>query len=156
MVDTSRIPQNAMEKFDTHAKSQASGLFTNTVRKQLLTQPHTRGHSKSMFWYRIRNQVRSGLIDLEMFVALADRHNVDQVITTETLGPAVKTLLYHTFPDPDRNRALIAELFIEEGFAYLRKNCDLGTSANEQAVDIALNVASYLATHLKEGTEEGE
>jgi len=156
MVDTARIPEKTMKKFDTHAKSQASGLFTNKVRKQLLTQPHSRGHSKSMFWYRIRNQVRSALVDLEMFTALANRHNVDQVMTTETVGPIVKTLLYHTFPDPDRSRALIAELFIAEGFAYLRRNCDVGTSANEQAIDIALNVANYLATHLRENTEEGE
>jgi hypothetical protein len=91
-----------------------------------------------------------------MFVALADRDNVDQVMTARTLEFIVRTLLYHTFPEADRERALIAELFINEGFEYLRKNTDVGTLSHERTINEALDVVGYLVRHLKEDSEEGE
>lgn len=88
------------------------------------------GVSKNQFWEDRRNAVERALIDLRLFVEVAGRKNVNQVITRDSLKPIVEVLLWYPIVDrtePNVNLAEIAQMLIEEGFGYLRGMFQFGS-----------------------------
>ena len=142
-----------IDRFKRHVATAGSGLFTRSTRMKLLGKKRIwdgKGDeaTRNTFWYRTRNQVRTALTDLQFFIESADKGNVNQVVTAETLKPIVDALLRHPILDeevPDRKRAEIAELFIKAGFEYLSaKSANHVTLPHDRTIREALNLTMYL------------
>ena len=134
----------------------AGGIFTPTTRKKVLgivKQPEPRV-SRNQFWYKMRNQVERALLDLQLFIEVAGKNNVNQVITQETLKPIVEALLFPYSMDgdlkPDLNRAEIAQLFIETGFSYLKSmKPENITLTHKDTIERAIDLSRYLVEMFK-------
>jgi len=113
----------------------SQGIFSRITRKRLmgLSGLSGRNRTKKDFWYDVRKQVKLALIDLQLFIEVAGKNNLNQVITRESLRPVVEALLWrplvmdkYTHNEeiyrlvPDLNRAKIAQLLVEVGLSYLR------------------------------------
>jgi hypothetical protein len=154
------IPIDKLRKFNPHVESKMPGIFKTTKRQQLIgrkriyerKEGEDERYIKNTFWYRTRNQVRTSLIDLELFIETAGKDNVNQVVTAENLEPIVNALLLHPILDeekPDRRRAEIARLFISKGFKYLRSKGGTHLGFYERIVDDALEATDYLVANFK-------
>lgn len=129
------------------------GIFTPTTRKKVLgimKQPEP-GVSKNQFWEDRRNSVERALIDLRLFVEVAGKNNINQVITQENLKPIVEALLWYPLvaqAEPDLNLARIAQLFVDYGFAYLRGmmgHTRYGIPRSSQrTIEEAIDLSNYL------------
>ena len=109
----------------------AKGIFYPKTRAKLLgiktqgretAEPFKTSQEKANFWYRRRNEVKGCLKDLELFIEVANKNSVNEVITLERLKPLVEALLLRPVwknAEPDLERAEIAKLFIHAGFEYL-------------------------------------
>lgn len=140
------IRERLIAKFSPHVKARG-GIFTKKTRGRLLgiLRQTGRGRTEHDFWYDVRNYVKTGLIDLELFIEMADKKHVNQVVTKETLTPVVRALLFHQILDeaePDVRRAEIAQLLIHEGFRYLRGGAV--TLSHKRAIEEALDLTNYL------------
>jgi hypothetical protein len=70
-----------------------------------------RNRTKDDFWHDRRESVKTSLIDLGPFIEVAEKDQVNQVLTQENLTPVVEALLWHPVvdrADPDSGRAEIA------------------------------------------------
>lgn len=148
-----------IDRFKRHVATAGSGLFTRSTRMKLLGKKRIwdgKGDeaTRNTFWYRTRNQVKTALKDLQLFIESADKSNVNQVVTAEALKPIVDALLYHPILDeevPIRKRAEIAELFIKAGFEYLRvKSGNHLTLSHDRTIKEALDLSSYLVRGFRE------
>jgi len=142
-----------IDRFQLYVKTAGSGIFGRSGREKLLGTKRIYGGkgdeaTKNTFWYRTRNKVRTALEDLRLFIESADKRNVNQVVTVETLEPVVHALLGLpiTYEElPDRKRAEIAELFIKRGFEYLSaKSSNHVTLPHKRTIEEALDLSSYL------------
>lgn len=101
------------------------GIFTSKARKRLLgLSPGRPGWTEETSDFRSdRNRdVKQALVDLAMFIEIADKKDVNKVLNVETLKPGVERLLWWPVVagnEPDLERAKIAQLFIRAGFDYL-------------------------------------
>lgn len=144
-----------IDEFRTSYEKTQGGIFTQITRERILTKKGIsgRGRTRDQFWYRHRENVKTALIDLQLFIEFAGRNNVNQVVTQEALEPIVKALLWHPILDqepPDRNRAEIANLFIKVGFEYLRKKKGYHvTLSHGRTIEEALNLSGYLVEQFK-------
>jgi hypothetical protein len=130
MKEENRRKRKLIAKFSPYLKNDG-GIFTFRKRGQLLGMEGLPGRKKTgknektaenEFWYNTRRYVKNALIDLRLFVEVAGRKNVNQVITRDSLKPIVEALLWYPIVDhaePNVNLAEIAQLLIEEGFGYL-------------------------------------
>ncbi len=131
------------------------GIFRNATREKLLGKRKFsgRGQPANTFWYRQRENVKTALIDLQLFIEVADEKNVDQVITIETLEPILYALLYSVrardLLNPIQNRAEIANLFIQWGFIHLKEVTRNITLSHQRTIDEALDVSNFLTDSLK-------
>ena len=134
------------------------GMFTKKTRQKILTKEGIsgRGQTINMFWYRQRENVRTSLIDLQLFVEEAEENNVKQVIDEESLKPLVDALLGRlclSWQEKLR-KAEIARLFINTGFMYLssihRNNLTL---SHLNTISEATDLANYLVEQLKPRSE---
>lgn len=105
----------------------------------------------------MKESVKTALIDLELFIEVSDKKDVDQVITQETLKPVVEALLWYPLikPDkPDMKRAEIAQLFIQVGFNYLSamKPASM-TSSHHRTKDDAIDLSYFLVDAFKPENE---
>jgi len=102
------------------------GLFTAPMRRGLLNVERRAGRDRKNinFWYDVRRTIKTGLIDLQLFIDTADEKNLKKVLTPEALEPIIESLLLrpiHEKAEPDLTRANIAKLFIHVGFEYLTR-----------------------------------
>lgn len=101
------------------------GIFVKGTRKRLLgLSPGRPGWDESSadFRYDVRRYVKQALIDLELFIEVADENDVNNVLNIESLKPIVEVLFWHPIVDrdgPNLERAKIAQQFIQSGFDYL-------------------------------------
>ena len=144
-----RASKSARENF-----ARKGGFFRTKRRKQLLGLLGKSGgrygkNTESDFCYDVREQVKTALIDLLLFIRTADDKDLHQILNKETLQPIVEALfLSHSiqdFPKPDAERAKIALMFIQKGFEYLQKTTTtLATSSQERMIDDAVSIAKQL------------
>jgi len=167
MTDNEDKRKRIIDRFKRHVATAGSGIFTRSTREKLLGTKRMWGgrgqeggrdekvmkRTVNTFWYRTRNQVRTALTDLQFFIESADKSNVNQVVTAETLSPIVYGLLDLPIKQkkiPDRVRSEIARLFIEAGFRYLSgTNVDYMTLSHKRTLGEALDLATLLAVHPK-------
>lgn len=145
----------------THPKGKG-GIFTTITRGNLLGVP-IKGRKKRDknydFWLDVRSQVKTALVDLNLFIETAGEKNVNQVLTPEALEPVVESLLWHPIlrkDKPDLTRANIAKLFIHEGFRYLRSMQKKHTTGlYSRAIDDAYEACKYLVELFRSQDETG-
>lgn len=121
-------------KNGTSCLAMGSGIFKHKMRLKVLgiKKRPKQGQPAKDFWQKRRDSVERALIDLRLFVEVAGRKNIDQIITRDSLRPVVETLLWRPLvmdkyihdeavysSVPDLNLAEIAQLLIETGFVYL-------------------------------------
>jgi len=131
------------------------GIFRPTTRKKVLgivKRPEP-GMSTNQFWYRRRNEVERALLDLQLFIKVAGKNNINQVLTKEALRPVFEALLWHPVverDEPDLNRAEIAQLLIETGFSYLLSmKRDSIPSSSRRTIREAIDASNYLVLSFK-------
>jgi hypothetical protein len=134
--------------FGRFVETAGGGVFTTITRKRLLGIKGLTGRdrTKNDFWNDVRKRVKNAQTDFQLFILTADRDQVNQVITAETLVPMVRALLDGR--NADLKRAEIAQLFINEGFSYL-KSTSAGniTLAHDRTIAEAIDLANYLVTN---------
>ena len=132
------------------------GIFTQKTRERIMTNEGLsgRGITRNQFWYRQRENVKTALIDLQLFVELADKENVDKVMTREALEPIVTGLLWGRSLSQlivDKNSAEIAYMFIRWGLEHLRAKAGKGiTLSHERTINEALDLAEFLLRTIRE------
>jgi len=110
-----------LHKYQEHLERAPGGIFTKQTRERLLglARPYGGGTTLSNFWNRTTTYVENALVDLALFIETAEMEKVDEAITTESLRPIFNALLWAGV-FKNRNRAEIAQLFIQEGFQFLQ------------------------------------
>jgi len=80
------------------ARVAQGGIFTQGGRKRLLglARPYGGGSDKTLYnyWNRARTYVINALVDLELFIEVADKSQIDKTVTAENIEPILKILLY--------------------------------------------------------------
>jgi hypothetical protein len=88
-----------------------------------------------------------------LFIETADKDQVDQVLTTESLEPVIGSLLLGVavFNIPsDKNRAEIADMFIRQGFDYLgTKAGDNVNLSNKRTIREAVDLSNFLLQSIR-------
>jgi hypothetical protein len=150
--------QHLLAKFKPFIARAGGGVFTRKTRERLLGVRVTSGRdrTKNDFWYDVRNKVRNALVDLNLFIQTADKEQVSQVITKETLEPVVLAVLYNfycTDPDPDPNKAEIANMIIQRGFDYFKEKANKSiTLSHERSINEAVDLSNYLCKTINENS----
>lgn len=96
------------------------GIFTSKARKRLLgLSPGRPGWTEETSDFRSdrNHDVKQALVDLEMFIEVADSKDVNKVLNEGSLRPVIAALLSSL--EPDRSRAEIADMFVSWGLDYL-------------------------------------
>ena len=99
------------------------GIFTPARRRRLLRySPGRHGYSKADadFRYDVRSFVKQALVDLEMFLEVADEKDVSRIINQESLEPIARALLWNVRDKPNASLAKNAHMLIWYGFYYLK------------------------------------
>ena len=148
MVKTEARETHLIAFFSRFVETAGGGVFTTRTRKRLLHMQGLAGRdrTKNDFWNDVRNRVRNAQTDLQLFILTADRDQVNQAITEDTLVPIVRALLDSR--KPDSNGARIARLFITAGFDYLQAtSMENITLAHSRTIQEATDLANFLVTH---------
>ncbi len=131
------------------------GIFRQSTREKMAAKEDIwrAREAKSTFWYRQRENVKTTLLDLKLFVEVAGKKNVNLVITRESLRPIIEALLWRpivSHAEPDVNLAEISQLLIEVGFNYLHgmfqdAERDIPLSSKrtlEEAIDLSTHLVA--------------
>ena len=112
-----------LNKYREHLERAQGGIFTKATRERLLglARPYGGGATLSNFWSRTTTYVENALVDLDLFIQSAEKERVDKVISADSLRPIVQDLFWAGKYN-DKNRAEIAQLFIQMGFQYLESS----------------------------------
>jgi hypothetical protein len=139
------------------------GIFRTSKRKQLLGLKGRTGRdrTKADFRYKNRLQVKTALIDLQLFIQTSDDKDVDNVLNRDTLEPVIRTLLFpYSIQEPPKQgaeKAKTAQLLIEVGFEYLRKSTVMvSTSSQERKIDNCIGLSKQLTLLLLPENERAE
>ena len=105
-----------------------SGIFVKKKRKQLLGLiAKSGGDRKTLanFWYDVRENVKCGLVDLQLFIETSGMENTYRVLDSQRLEPIFKELLLSgsvsEYLDYTSNKAQIAHMLVETGLKCLRE-----------------------------------
>jgi len=155
MSMTDELRKALIDKFRRLYEGTQGGIFRSKTRERILTgEGISLGDTyRNQFWYRHRENVKTALIDLQLFVELAGRSNVNQVVTWESLTPIVSALLkgFAVGGERDMNRAEMAQMFVQRGLEYLREmNPDMSL-VEIRTIDEATDLSKRLvrATHAR-------
>ena len=107
--------------------------------------------ARNTFWYRQRENVKTALIDLYLFLKEAGEENIKQVFTEATIAPIISSLLEFDYRSvPELRKAEISRLFILTGFNYFHKTyLNNLTVSHKDTIHSAVDLADYLAESLK-------
>jgi hypothetical protein len=155
-----------IDKFSGSYKGTQGGIFGKLTRDRILTNKgiSKKGRPKNQFWYRQRENVRTSLIDLQLFIEAAGDSNVNQVVTKEALEPLVKALLWETvrtqstemYPESSQDlkieRTEIANLFIKAGFDYFSLVTHDLTLSHRRTIEEAIDLSNHLALRMRRET----
>lgn len=157
MDEEQQRKERQINKFTKLYEYTQGGIFQKKTRGRILTKEGLTESSpaKNVFWYRHRENVKTALIDLQLFLEEAGENHVKQVMTEESLFPLMESLFSTPFlAHPELRKAKIARLFIQAGFKYFEKiyygNITM-SHANTMAE--ANNLADYLAEPMKKRAE---
>jgi len=124
------------------------GIFTPAKRRRLLRySPGRHGYSKADadFRYTARLFVKQALVDLEMFLEMADEKDVSRIINQESLEPIVRALLRNVSDKPNASLAKIAHMLIWYGFHYLKTQNPIRLiDILDSQIDDAIKSSNYL------------
>src|SRR3990170_9109274 len=105
-----------------------SGIFVKKKRKQLLGLiAKSGGDNKTLsnFWYDVRENVKCGLIDLQLFIETSGMENTYRVLEYQRVEPIFKELLLSEwvseYVDYTSDKAKIAHMLVETGLKCLRQ-----------------------------------
>jgi hypothetical protein len=149
------LRKHLIDKFSGLYVRTQGGIFTQKTRDKILTNEGIsgRGIAKNQFWYRQRENVKTALIDLQLFVELSHKNDIDQVATKDSLEPIIGSLLLGVAvfnEPPDQNRAEIADMLIRQGFSYLQQKAGENiTISHQRTIDEALDLSNYLLQKIK-------
>jgi hypothetical protein len=137
-----------------------TAIFTHKTRCRLLGATNLPGRKSPQsindFRYDVRTKVKTALIDLLLFVEVAGKNNVNQVITRESLKHIFDVLLWYPIgeDEPDLIRAEIAQLLIKRGFEYIRemKKENIPLTAH-RTIEEAIDLSNYLVELFKPESE---
>ena len=125
------------------------GIFGLKRRKQLLGLMGKSGgregkNTKADFRFDVREQVKTSLIDLQLFIETAENKDLKNVINRETIEPLVNSIL-NINDNQNGVKSKLAQLLIETGFHYLQKiNGEYLTNSQHQAIDEAIDQSKQL------------
>jgi hypothetical protein len=140
--------------------SSNGGIFTKKRRKQLLglkgksgRDRPLEGQSKYSFWYDVRENLKNGLIDLQLFIEAADEENVNNVLTRQSIEPVVYAFFFFQKPQNENDvssKAKVAHMLVEHGLNYLRSESRFGQlrKKEEKEIDEAIELSNQLAFRL--------
>jgi hypothetical protein len=135
----------------------AGGIFSKKKRQQLLgLVSKTGGKNGTLynFWYDVREQVKTALIDLQLFIETANEKDVNAVINKDALKNLVYTVLNQ--PKEDIAKVKIAQMFAEYGLGYLGQKSKNITQAQIDSIYATIDMTKQLTImELPEG-ERGE
>jgi hypothetical protein len=93
----------------------------------------------------VRVFVKQALVDLEMFLEVADEKDVRRTINQESLEPVALALLQNVRGKPNANLAKIAHMLIWYGFFYLTTQNPIRLpNILEGQIDSAIEISNYL------------
>jgi len=138
--------------------SNRGGIFTTTTRKRLLgLSPGRPGWSEDSadFRYNARNMVEQALIDLALFIEVADKKDVSRIINQESLEPISQALLWNVRSKPNENLAKIAHMLIWYGFHYLKTQNPIRLpNVLDSQIDTAIDISNYLTECFMSSSKE--
>ena len=155
MAITNELRKRLIDKFSRLYRTKQGGIFTQTTRDKILTRKGIsgKGMPKNQFWYRQRENVKTALIDLQLFVEASEKSDVDQIVTKESLEPIIGAFLLGEAvisDPPDKNRAETADMLIRLGFSYLEQKIGQSlTLSHERTMKEALDLSKYLLETIK-------
>ena len=156
MSDTEEYRAKAIAKFKPFIDRGEGGIFITKTRKRLSGALGLSGRGRTIndFWFDVRRKVKNALKDIELFLKCADKDQIDQVLTHESLEPVVHELLsgLNTWDDyePNPKRAEAAHMFIEWGFKYLRdKGRKSVTLSHNRTFKEALDLSDFILASIK-------
>jgi hypothetical protein len=158
MTNNKRIPEGKIDIYRKLYEHTQGGIFRKTTREKLLTKQGIsgRGQPVNTFWYRQRENVKTALLDLELFIESADKDQVNQVLTRQTLRPILSRLFSRpSVAEPDTIRSDIADLFIQESFDYLKGQIERMTLSHDRTVNEATDLSSYFLQIISKGEKDG-
>lgn len=147
-----RSNQALLDKYERYFKTAQGGMFTKKAIDKLLGIIRTSGRDQTSndFWYDRRNDVRTALVEMTLFLDVASDKNINQVFTDESFRP----LLYSLFwgkdwllfdSEPDTEKAKIAQHMIEAGFHYLTEwKLNLMTKSHQRTIEDAMDLSRFL------------
>jgi len=132
--------------------SRSGGIFGWKRRQQLLGlvgKSGGRGGVKEGerntiydFWYRVRETVKTALIDLQLFIETASDKDANLVLNKDSLESLVHALLYQ--PKEDTMKVKIAQMFAEQGLGYLRHKSQFITQSQMDSIDETIEMTKQL------------
>ena len=141
-------------------KGTQGGIFRQKTREKMVTKKgiSKKGLRKDQFWYKQRENVKTTLLDLHLFIKEAGERSVNMVVTAKALRPVVVTLLHKGDVRvhgkmPDVNIAEIAHLFIQEGFRCLAEDNKYVTKSHARTIEEALDLSTFLVETFKPESE---
>ena len=154
MTELDKYQKHLIAKFNEHIMKADGGAFTPITRKRLtgIKGLSGRERTKNDFWNDVRKRVKRALIDIELFIEFAERGQVNQVLSAETLEPIVSALLkgFAFGGELDTKRAEIAHMFVKQGLEYLRgMNPDMSL-VEIRTIDEAVDLSKRLVYAVKD------
>lgn len=131
-----------------------TGIFVKKKRKQLLSIEAKSGGKTSSkndrerktianFWYDVRENAKTGLIDLQLFAETVSDKDSNQVLNVDTLTPVIDAFLDRN--KTDSARAMVAYMLIERSYQYLSAlSHSYLMPAQERQIEDAINLAKQL------------
>jgi hypothetical protein len=127
-----------------------TGMFVMSKRKKLLgVTPKTEAETENMkrkaiasFNYDVRENVKLGLVDLELFIESSEKKEVDSTVTTEVLTQILEVLLSRE--QASNEKLKIAQLLVQAGLRYYKDQVLL-TEIQERLFKDTIETSKQLA-----------
>lgn len=146
-MKSSKINDNIKERYKPFV-NKGGGIFVKDTKKRLLgLSPGRPGWSEDTadYRYNVRSQVKQALIDLALFIEVADEKDVSRIINQKSLEPIARALLWNVPKKPNASLAKIAHMLIWYGFHYLKTQNPIRLpNALDSQIDAAIDISNYL------------
>jgi hypothetical protein len=134
----------------------SEGIFTKKTKGRMLGIPMAgrkrSDESKYDFWYDQRNKVKTALKDLVFFIEVADKDQVNQVLTYQTLLPIIIEYFHRlSGSEKDPIRSEIADLFIQQSFDYLKGQMTSLSSLEDRTIRDARDLSRRFLQIISKG-----
>ena len=95
MVNSKRKQEEIIDEWRKLYDGHQGGIFTPKTREKMITGKGISESSpvKNTFWYRQRENVKTAILDLYLFLRAAGEENIKQVFTEVTVAPMISSLI---------------------------------------------------------------